>query len=147
MIWQWETGCAHAGPLRSFPAAAKFLVRLRCTTGSRARRLVTRPILLKSRRELPAWRLNITLRKKSWRELRHNLRRRRMLPTKARQRFRAPTKSVSNSSQLSSAAKHCLEMLDEDKPDIANFRGPLTNIVAHGRQALDVIARIRSSQN
>jgi GAF domain-containing protein len=45
------------------------------------------------------------------------------------------------------AAKNCLEMLDEDKPEIANFRGPLTNIVTHGRQALDVIARIRSSQN
>jgi len=38
-------------------------------------------------------------------------------------------------------------MLDEDKPEIANFRGPLTNIVTHGRQALNVIARIRSSQN
>lgn len=46
-----------------------------------------------------------------------------------------------------SAAKSCLALLDEDKPDIANFRGPLTNIVAHGRHALDVIARIRSSQN
>lgn len=45
------------------------------------------------------------------------------------------------------AAKSCLEMLDEDKPEIANFRGPLTNIVTHGRQALDVIARIRSSQH
>jgi GAF domain-containing protein len=45
------------------------------------------------------------------------------------------------------AAKSCLEMLDEDKPEIANFRGPLTNIVTHGRQALDVIARIRSSQS
>jgi len=46
-----------------------------------------------------------------------------------------------------SAARSCLEMLDEDKPEIANFRGPLTNIVTHGRQALDVIARIRSSQS
>jgi len=46
-----------------------------------------------------------------------------------------------------SAARNCLEMLDEDKPEIANFRGPLTIIVAHGRQALDVIARIRSSQS
>jgi GAF domain-containing protein len=46
-----------------------------------------------------------------------------------------------------SAAKSCLEILDEDKPEIANFRGPLTNIAKHGRQALDVIARIRSSQN
>ncbi len=46
-----------------------------------------------------------------------------------------------------SAAKSCLEMLDEDKPEIANFRGPLTNIVTHSRQALDVIGRIRSSQN
>jgi len=46
-----------------------------------------------------------------------------------------------------SAAKSCLEMLDEDKPEIANFRGPLTNIVTHSRQALAVISRIRSSQN
>lgn len=45
------------------------------------------------------------------------------------------------------AAKSCLEMLDEDKPEIANFREPLTNIVTHSRQALDVIARIRSSQS
>src|SRR6185369_13513157 len=45
------------------------------------------------------------------------------------------------------AAKSCLEMLDEDKPEIANFRGPLTNIITQGRQALDVIARIRTSQN
>jgi GAF domain-containing protein len=46
-----------------------------------------------------------------------------------------------------SAAKSCLEMLDEDKPEIANFRRPLTNIVTHSRQALEVIARIRSSQH
>ena len=45
------------------------------------------------------------------------------------------------------AAKNCLEMLDEDRPDIANFRKPLTDIVAHGRSALEVIARIRSSQS
>jgi GAF domain-containing protein len=42
-------------------------------------------------------------------------------------------------------AKKCLELLDEDKPDIASFRGPLTSIGAHGKQALNVIARIRSS--
>jgi len=42
-------------------------------------------------------------------------------------------------------AKKCLELLDEDKPDIANFRGPLTSISNHGQQALNVIARIRSS--
>ena len=42
-------------------------------------------------------------------------------------------------------AKKCLELLDEDKPDIANFRGPLTSIAKSGQQALDVIARIRSS--
>ncbi|HSE17171.1 MAG TPA: GAF domain-containing protein [Pyrinomonadaceae bacterium] len=42
-------------------------------------------------------------------------------------------------------AKKCLELLDEDKPDIANFRGPLTNIAKSGQQALNVIARIRSS--
>lgn len=45
------------------------------------------------------------------------------------------------------AATKCLALLDEDKPDIANFRGPLTNIIAHGRRALEVIARIRSAQN
>jgi len=42
-------------------------------------------------------------------------------------------------------AKKCLELLDEDRPEIANFRGPLTSIAAHGQQALNVIARIRSS--
>lgn len=42
-------------------------------------------------------------------------------------------------------AKKCLELLDEDKPDIANFRGPLTNISKNGQHALNVIARIRSS--
>ena len=45
------------------------------------------------------------------------------------------------------AATKCLAFLDEDKPDIANFREPLTHIVAHGRRALEVIARIRSTQN
>ena len=43
------------------------------------------------------------------------------------------------------SAKKCLELLDEDKPDIANFRGPLTSIAKNGQQALAVIARIRSS--
>ena len=42
-------------------------------------------------------------------------------------------------------AKKCLELLDEDKPDIASFRGPLTTIAKNGQQALNVIARIRSS--
>jgi GAF domain-containing protein len=42
-------------------------------------------------------------------------------------------------------AKKCLELLDEDKPDIASFRGPLTNIAKNGQQALDVIARLKSS--
>lgn len=40
-------------------------------------------------------------------------------------------------------AKRCLELLDEDKPEIANFREPLKNISMHGHNALDVIARIR----
>ena len=48
---------------------------------------------------------------------------------------------------IANAANSCLAMLDEDKPEIANFRGPLTDIVMHTRQALDVIARIRSSQS
>lgn len=43
-------------------------------------------------------------------------------------------------------AKKCLELLDEDKPEIASFRGPLTQIANHGRQALDVIAGIRSAK-
>ena len=42
-------------------------------------------------------------------------------------------------------AKKCLELLDEDKPDIASFRSPLTNISKNGQQALNVIVRIRSS--
>lgn len=40
-------------------------------------------------------------------------------------------------------AKRCLELLDEDKPEIANFREPLKNISSHAHNALDVIARIR----
>lgn len=40
-------------------------------------------------------------------------------------------------------AKKCLELLDEDKPDIASFRGPLTTIAAKGQHALSVIASIR----
>ena len=43
-----------------------------------------------------------------------------------------------------SNAKRCLDLLDEDKPDIANFREPLKNIASHGHNALGVIARIRS---
>ena len=42
-------------------------------------------------------------------------------------------------------AKKCLELLDEDKPEIANFREPLKNILTQGRNSLDVIARIRLS--
>src|SRR5215208_121143 len=41
--------------------------------------------------------------------------------------------------------KKCLGLLDEDKPDIASFRGPLTSIAANGQHALNIIARIRSS--
>jgi GAF domain-containing protein len=43
-------------------------------------------------------------------------------------------------------AKKCLELLDEDKPDIASFREPLTSIAAQGQHALTIISRIRSSQ-
>jgi GAF domain-containing protein len=46
-----------------------------------------------------------------------------------------------------SDAKKCLELLDEDKPEIANFRQPLTNIARQGRHALDVIARIGSANS
>jgi GAF domain-containing protein len=62
---------------------------------------------------------------------------------------KAATSSVDEINQQLEAildnAKKCLELLDEDKPDIASFRGPLTNITTHGKQALTVIARIRSS--
>ena len=43
-------------------------------------------------------------------------------------------------------AKKCLELLDEDKPDIANFREPLKKIATYGSRALEVIARIRSGK-
>jgi signal transduction protein with GAF and PtsI domain len=43
-------------------------------------------------------------------------------------------------------AKKCLELLDEDKPDIASFRAPLKSIASHGNNALEVIARIRSTK-
>src|SRR5829696_3576609 len=42
-------------------------------------------------------------------------------------------------------AKKCLELLDEDKPEIASFREPLKSILTQGRSGLDVIARIRLS--
>lgn len=45
-----------------------------------------------------------------------------------------------------SNAKKCLELLDEDKPEIASFREPLKNIASHGHNALGVIARIRSTK-
>lgn len=41
--------------------------------------------------------------------------------------------------------RKCLQLLDEDRPDIANFREPLKNIVGTARHALDDIARIRPS--
>lgn len=43
-------------------------------------------------------------------------------------------------------AKKCLELLDEDKPDIASFRAPLKSIASQGNSALEVIARIRSTK-
>jgi len=43
-------------------------------------------------------------------------------------------------------AKTCLELLDEDKPDIASFREPLKKIAGSGHNALEVIARIRNSE-
>ena len=42
-------------------------------------------------------------------------------------------------------AKKCLELLDEDKPEIASFREPLKSILTQSRSALEVIARIRLS--
>ena len=44
-------------------------------------------------------------------------------------------------------AKKCLDLLDEDKPDIASFREPLKKIASSGHNALEVIARIRNSGN
>jgi signal transduction protein with GAF and PtsI domain len=46
-----------------------------------------------------------------------------------------------------SNAKRCLELLDEDKPEIASFRQPLKNIASQGLNALNIIARIRSTKN
>ena len=43
-------------------------------------------------------------------------------------------------------AKKCLDLLDEDKPDIASFRQPLKNIASQGLNALNVIASIRSTK-
>ena len=45
------------------------------------------------------------------------------------------------------SAKQCLELLDEDKPDIASFREPLKTIAGHGRKALEIIARVRPAKN
>lgn len=44
-------------------------------------------------------------------------------------------------------AKKCFELLDEDQPDIANFREPLKYIESHGQRALEVLARIRAQKN
>jgi GAF domain-containing protein len=44
-----------------------------------------------------------------------------------------------------SNAKKCLELLDDDKPEVANFREPLKKIASSGHNALEVIARIRNS--
>ena len=41
-------------------------------------------------------------------------------------------------------ADKCLELLNEDKPEIALFREPLKKIAGDGRQALDVITRLRA---
>jgi len=43
-------------------------------------------------------------------------------------------------------AKKCLELLDEDKPEIASFREPLKSILTQGRSALDVIARLSTKK-
>ena len=45
-----------------------------------------------------------------------------------------------------SNAKKCLELLDEDKPEIASFRQPLKNIASQGLNAQNIIARIRSTK-
>jgi len=42
-------------------------------------------------------------------------------------------------------AQRCLELLDEDQPEIANFRSPLKNIEGHSHHALNLIGRIRTS--
>jgi GAF domain-containing protein len=44
-----------------------------------------------------------------------------------------------------SNAKKCLELLDDDKPEVASFREPLKKIASSGHDALEVIARIRNS--
>ncbi len=43
-------------------------------------------------------------------------------------------------------AEKCLELLNEDKPDLALFREPLNNIVRDGRHTLDAVSRIRPSR-
>jgi hypothetical protein len=40
-------------------------------------------------------------------------------------------------------ATKCLQLLDEDRPDIANFREPLKAIATDGDDALGIIAQIR----
>lgn len=45
-----------------------------------------------------------------------------------------------------SNAKKCLDLLDEDKPEIASFRQPLKNIASQALNALNIIASIRSTK-
>lgn len=40
-------------------------------------------------------------------------------------------------------ADKCLELLNEDKPDISLFRAPLKNIASSGRQAQQIISKLR----
>lgn len=44
-----------------------------------------------------------------------------------------------------SNAEKCIELLNEDKPELGLMRNPLKHIAGDGRQALETIARIRSS--
>lgn len=43
-------------------------------------------------------------------------------------------------------AEKCLELLNEDQPEIALFREPLKNIARNGRTALEAIARISTTK-
>ncbi len=57
----------------------------------------------------------------------------------------APQINQQLKSMVSNAEK-CLELLNEDQPEIALFREPLKNIAAAGRTALEALARISTTK-
>jgi len=59
---------------------------------------------------------------------------------------KAAASVVDELSAIVNDAEKCLDLLNEDKPEIADFRDPLKNIAANARRALGVISRARPAE-